>query len=486
MRLVGAVLSSLVAVTLAAAQPAKQDPKDKAKPAATKAEQPKKEAAPKKDVAKKDAAPAKDTKKDAKSDTKADPKAEKKAAPKPNPVAESYNAIPLAERIAIQNDLIWTGDYNGVVSGEFGDRAIAAVKAFQKRNGGKETGVLNPPERTALAAAAKPKQDNVGWRLVDDMGSGARIGVPLKLAPQAIQAIGGMRWSSARGEVSVESFRITQPGTTLPALFEKMKREPTGRKTDYSVLRPDFFVISGLQNLKKFYVRAQIRSEEVRGFTVQYDQAMDGIMEPVVVAMSSAYTAFPVGGTVAPPPRRKVEYASGVVVAPGVIVTSREALDGCYVTTVAGLGGADRIAEDKGTNLALLRVYAPDIRPVALGDTKAGDTMLIGVADPQVQSGGGAVSSVKARITDTMTLEPPPAAGFDGAAAMDASGKVVGLATVKTFVVAGPMPAAPPPASVIPAESIRKLLAENKLGADGNATNDAVKAAVVRVICVRK
>ena len=72
-----------------------------------------------------------------------------------------------------------------------------------------------------------------------------------------------------------------------------MKKEPAGRKADYSVLRDDFFVISGLQNLKKFYVRAQVRGEEVRGFTVLYDQAMAGIMEPVVVAMSSAYAAFP-------------------------------------------------------------------------------------------------------------------------------------------------------------------------------------------------
>ena len=55
----------------------------------------------------------------------------------------------------IQFDLVWTGDYNGLINGEFGERAIAAVKAFQKRNGGKETGVLNPPERAALAAAVE-------------------------------------------------------------------------------------------------------------------------------------------------------------------------------------------------------------------------------------------------------------------------------------------------------------------------------------------
>ena len=80
------------------------------------------------------------------------------------------------------------------------------------------------------------------------------------------------------------------------------------------MLRANFFVISGLQSLKKFYVRAQARDDEVRGITMLYDQAMDGIMEPVVVAMSSAFAAVSAAAVQAPPPRRKVEYATGVVV----------------------------------------------------------------------------------------------------------------------------------------------------------------------------
>src|SRR5262245_44891716 len=125
MRLIGSFVLALAVVPLAFAQPAKQ------------AEQ------------KKDAA---------KAEKKEAPKASKKASPKSDPVAESYNAIPLAELLSIQSDLVWTGDYNGLVNGEFGDRSVAAVKAFQKRRGVKETGVLNQPERTALSAAAKPKQ----------------------------------------------------------------------------------------------------------------------------------------------------------------------------------------------------------------------------------------------------------------------------------------------------------------------------------------
>src|SRR2546421_441359 len=449
MRLAGAVLSFLLAPSFAMAESAKQP-------------------AP----AKQEAAKAR---KQAKPDTKA----------ATDTIAASYTAIPLAERISIQNDLAWTGDYNGAINGEFSERAIAAVKAFQKRNGSKETGVLNQPERAALSSAAKPKQDAVGWRMTDDAATGARLGVPAKLVPQPSPIVGGTRWASSRGEVSVETFRITQPGTLLSALFERMKKEPAGRKPEYSVLRPDFFVISGLQNLKKFYVRAQARGEEVRGFTVQYDQAMTGIMEPVVVAMSSAYAAFPAGA--APPPRRKVEYASGVAVGAGHIVTSRDALDGCFVVTVAGVGGADRVAEEKG--LALLRVHAANLKPVALaGESTKGDVTLLGVADPQAQGGGSAVSTAKARVSDIFALAPAPALGFDGAAVLDGQGKLVGIAALKVPVVAGTAPAQGASATLTPVEAIRNFLdAQNVPPASGGMSGvEGAKASVVRVICVRK
>ena len=472
MRRVGIVLSLLAAATIASAEPAKQaEPKAKAREQAK--EQPKEV---KKEQAK-DKPPAKDKS-----------GAEKTEVSKA--LLDSYNAIPLAERIAIQSDLIWTGDYNGVVSGEFGDRSIAAVKAFQKRSGAKETGVLNPQERAALAAAAKPKQDAVGWRIVDDLATGARVGVPAKLMPNTNVSGGISRWSSQRSETSAETFRIAQTGTTLAPIFKRMKKEPAGRKTEYGVLRDDFFVISGLQNLKKFYVRAQLRGDEVRGITILYDQAMAGIMEPVVVAMSSAYAAFPSGRAIAPPPRRKVEYASGIAVGTGQIVTSREALEGCYVVTVGGIGGADRVADDKASGLVLLRVHGADLKPVTLASAaaKGADVTLVGVADPQAQGGGRAVSAVKARLSDALALEPAPALGFAGAAALDAQGRLAGMAVLNIPVVAGTAPAPSATAALAPVEAIRNFLDANNVApaADGVAGADAAKGSVVRVICVRK
>src|ERR1700720_1746343 len=91
--------------------------------------------------------------------------------------ADTANAMAQAERQAIQSDLAWTGNYNGAINGEVSDRMVAAIKAFQKDRGAKETGVLNPQERGALADAAKRLQDNVGWKTVTDPGSGVRLGL---------------------------------------------------------------------------------------------------------------------------------------------------------------------------------------------------------------------------------------------------------------------------------------------------------------------
>src|SRR5450631_509724 len=87
----------------------------------------------------------------------------------------------------------------------------------------------------------------VGWTVVTDPATGIRIGLPTKMVPHAREAERGTRWSSAHGEVQVETFRITDRDLKLAALFEKEKNEPSTRQIEYSVLRDDNFFISGLQ-----------------------------------------------------------------------------------------------------------------------------------------------------------------------------------------------------------------------------------------------
>src|SRR5262249_23946814 len=205
----------------------------------------------------------------------------------------AYAAMPEAERRAIQADLIWTSDYSGLVERDFGDTAVAAVKAFQQRNSGKETGILNPDERAKLAASARAKQQSADWRLVTASATGARLGVPAKFAPQTEPGGSGTYWHSSRGEVKVQTFRTT--GTTLAAAYEQARKQPANREVDYHVLKPDFFVVSGMEGgVKKFYMRGEIKNDEVRGVTIRYDKAMEGIFDHIAVAMTNAFVGFPI------------------------------------------------------------------------------------------------------------------------------------------------------------------------------------------------
>src|SRR5215471_1202692 len=168
-------------------------------------------------------------------------------APAPGSPRAVYAAMPEHERMMIQADLIWTGFYNGIIDSDFGDNSVAAVKAFQKYAGGRETGLLNPDERAKLSEAARKRRENAGWHVVDDRVTGTRVGVPGKLVPQSAPSGSGTRWQSSRGEIQVETFRINAPGTTLAAVFERVQREPANRRTEYKVIKPDFFVVSGAQ-----------------------------------------------------------------------------------------------------------------------------------------------------------------------------------------------------------------------------------------------
>jgi len=179
----------------------------------------------------------------------ADPK-KKTVAP---PAGRDLNAgLTLADRVLIQFDLAWTAEYNGLITGEFNDRTIAAVKSFQKDLKLKETGTLAPADRALLAAASKAHQDEVGWRMVDDKTTGARIGLPTKQVPNTAPGKTGTRWSSGQGQIQVETFRVREPGTTLADVYDQQKKQPAGRQLEVNLLKPDFFILSGMQGLKKF------------------------------------------------------------------------------------------------------------------------------------------------------------------------------------------------------------------------------------------
>ena len=146
--------------------------------------------------------------------------------------------------MAIQNDLTWGGDFTGPIDGEFSERLVAAVKAYQSRHKNPVTGVMSPAERAALAAAVEPRKR--GGRLAaEDPVTGARLGLPGKFATKTTALQNGTRWASDQGQMQVETFRI-DTGATIDAVFEQQKKMPR-RRIESNSLQADSFVITGMQ-----------------------------------------------------------------------------------------------------------------------------------------------------------------------------------------------------------------------------------------------
>ena len=239
-----------------------------------------------------------------------------------------------------------------------------------------------------------------------------------------------------------------------------------------------------------------MRDGEVRGFTMLYDQMMETIVAPVAVAMASAFSPFPEHSAPFAALAKSVEYGNGLVVsAQGYIVTDRKLTEGCHVIVAAGLGDAVRIADDKDSGLALLRVYGPrKLSPLALSQdaAKAGELTLIGIPDPKEQDGTRKLTEIKARLVDGTGIElrqPVPMAGFSGAAALDGQGRFLGMMTMRNAILASVEPSAPP-VRLVAAETIRGFLSAHHVAAADPPAGDAkasdAKASVVRMICVRK
>jgi hypothetical protein len=407
-----------------------------------------------------------------------------------DPPAEIPAGLSDGERQKIQSALLWSGDYTGSIGGE--DPFVSAIRNFQKRVKAKITGILTLVERTSLLAAAKNHEDEFGWTVVTDPSTGVRLGLPAKLVTQVRETARGTRWSSAHGDVQVETFRIKESELKLAALFDQQKKEPATRKVESSALRDDGFYISGMQGLKGFSVRAYLRDGEIRGFTLLFDQMMETIVAPVTAAMVSAFSPFPERSSPFAAMTKLVEYGNGLIVsANGDIVTDRKLAAGCQVIVVDGLGDADRIAEDKDSGLALLRVYGTrPLSPVALAvePFKKGDVTLVGIPDPKEQNGARKLTEIKARISESNAIElrqPVPMAGFAGAAALDAQGQFLGMMKMQNFAFASASTEpAVPPVRLVTAATIRDFLAANNVtpAVDGSSA----RTAVVRIICVRK
>jgi hypothetical protein len=358
--------------------------------------------------------------------------------------------LPDAERKGLQDALVWTGDYNSVVNGTFGRRSYEALQAYAKRSGGSGSGLPDAAGRAALLRDGAAARAAARFVVKPDPASGVVLGVPERVLPKRSAQPGGTRWQSADGRITLETKSNPAGETGLEAVFTRITAPSPDRRVTYKLLRPDFLVVTAETATGKSYIRYAAGEAGLRGLTLGYDKALAGEVDRLAIAIANSFVPFPdaapaVAAPVAtavpapaPPPlpgTRPAPLATGLLVAPGRVLTSAAALSGCRVPLVAGqtarLGAgatADLVVLETGV-LAGRTPITPLVRGRSLTEGEAVAALVID------GEGGVAVASGQARLDQAATgdavgstrITAPLQTGAGGAPVLDRAGAIVGL-----------------------------------------------------------
>lgn len=377
-------------------------------------------------------------------------------APKPaDPAVESariaFEALPEAERKALQDSLVWTGDFNGVVSGAFGRRTHEALQAFAARS--RLADPLSLDARTALRAAGEAARKAARFRVQADPVSGVVIGVPEALLAKRTALPSGTRWQSADGRVTLETRAFPPEAETLEGLFDRANAPVNGRKVTYRLQKPDFFVVTAETANGLSYTRYAAGPQGIRGFLIGYDRALAGEVGRLVIAMANAFEPFPAAaGPVAATPAPLPASAPLPAAAPARIVATGLAVAPGRVLAVVPEGCAGVIARD-ASGLALVEVAGARPAPLALADGLAEGPVVA------LAAGAEGVSAVPGTVSAGRVIAPLQP-GAAGAPVFEAQGRLAGLVAAypnAPRLVAGVAP--PMSLPVIPVAAIASFLA---------------------------
>ncbi|MGF3022101.1 peptidoglycan-binding protein [Methylobacterium aquaticum] len=400
----------------------------------------------------------------------------------PDPAFEAaraaFEARPEAERRAVQDALVWAGNYTSVVTGTFGRRTYEAIGAWQTMSGTAATGILDEPARTALLAAGEAARRASRFTVAPDAATGVVIGVPERLLSKRSRLSGGTRWQSPDGRITLDT-KASPPGESdLDALFAQNSAATPDRKVTYSLKRPDFTVVTGETTAGKFYIRHAAGPAGIRGFTLAYDKASAREMDRLVIAIANSFVPFPgeappaapaAGPSARPTAGPTTVPAAGPAAATGLVVGPRRivaVLPGSCATPRIGGEPARVLRRDEAAGLALLDGATPAGSPPVLAPAPAaaGEAVIALAAGPD----GPTVTTGEVAAAGLLAPLQPGAAG---APVLDRSGRLLGLVArlpAQPRLVAGVLPPLTHP--LVGLAAIRALLgpdAPKASGADG-------------------
>ncbi|CAN1511810.1 Peptidoglycan binding-like [Rhabdaerophilaceae bacterium] len=343
----------------------------------------------------------------------------------------AFEKFDLAERRAIQRELIWVGDFKGAATGEFGPMTYAAVRKLEEVIRVPVSGIMTPSNRRALAAGANAAYKRLDFAVEADPTSKMRIGVPRSiLSKRSVGPAGLSRWQNKDETITLDLV-VGKLGDKLEALFERgTDASVQGRKITYKVLRPDFFVIAGETATGKFYRRLEQGSDGLlRGFSLGHAKTISFEWTTLTIVASFEATPTPNSATSALASSSAPASPRAMSTPPSRRVSAVSLGGGRYLTALAPISTCKSLAHAEGAieinkreaalGLALLSA-GPAVEGVPLAVDVEADALLL------QRDAGGTLITAPAAISGVRVMTPLQAGG-GGAALIDRSGRLLGL-----------------------------------------------------------
>jgi hypothetical protein len=298
------------------------------------------------------------------------------AAPPATPAADTvydsqkaaFDALPESDRRAIQDSLVWSGQYLGVVDGVFGKRTRDAILAYEATVKAPTNGLVDAAQLSGMTGAAQKARDAVRFQTFTDEKTGVKIGAPLKILDKrvAIES-GGVRLTKADGSITLDLSSLTGSDAKMGMLYAALIAEASGKKISLKVSRPDFFVVSGEEAGRKFYQRMAkapagwTDPSVIRGFRLVYPAAQSADYDRIGVAVADSFDPFPTAAASSTPaalsaptptPVHPIFAATGLLIAPGQVLSVIGSPD-CPNPAIDGKP-AKFLREDREAGLSLL------------------------------------------------------------------------------------------------------------------------------------
>ena len=317
----------------------------------------------------------------------------------------AFDALTEADRKAIQDALVWSGNYVGVVDGVFGKRTRDSIVAWQTSVKAPANGLVDAAQLTAMTGAAQKARAAVRFQTFTDDKTGIRIGAPLKLLDKRANEAGGARLMKADGSLALDLSSAVGGDASLAKLYANLTADAPGRKFGLKLSRPDFIVVASEEAGRKIYQRwarapaGWPDATVVRGFRFAYPAAQSADLDRIGVAIANSFEPFPASGpTAATPPAppavsRPVLAGAGLIVAPGQALSALGQAD-CPNATIEGKP-AKFIREDREIGLSLIS-----------GEFGAGSTIgppRLGALGPDLVALSYAVDEPGGRVTLDVT-----------------------------------------------------------------------------------